>query len=201
MTYVFPRTPFYFLRHGVTDHNQRRVVMGQRDIPLNDLGRRQARQAAESLQGVDISRVVTSPLSRARETAEIIAEALGLDLDVVDGFKERDWGEMAGRSYRELMQAQTTPAGAETTEAFSARVLSALEEVSLAASPLLVSHSGMCRVLRRCFALTDDRKAVPNAVPILFAPNGTGGWTETILAMQAPDDIPLASGGPDLAEP
>ena len=73
MSFVLPPVPFYFLRHGVTDHNLRRLVMGQLDVPLNDQGRRQAELAARQVVGLGISRIVSSPLSRARETAEVIA--------------------------------------------------------------------------------------------------------------------------------
>ena len=159
--------------------------MGQLDIPLNMTGRRQARQAAELAASLGIVRVVSSPLARARETAAIIASFLGLPVIVENGFKERDWGTMEGRSYRELIGLDAVPEGAESFERFSSRVVAALPEAILPAPALLVAHSGLCRVLRRHLSIADNLHSVPNAVPILFAPDPSGRWTECEVTLAA----------------
>ncbi len=64
---------FYFVRHGETDYNrERRVQGGTLDIPLNELGREQAERAARRLSSVNFDQAYCSPLTRARQTAEII---------------------------------------------------------------------------------------------------------------------------------
>ena len=78
-----------FIRHGQTDWNATGRLQGTTDIPLNDTGRQQAREAIDVLGGADWDVIVSSPLSRARETASIIAEGLGIEL---------------GRSYQSLVE-------------------------------------------------------------------------------------------------
>lgn len=93
-------TRFYFVRHGQTDENKAHHIQGRRDIPLNDTGRLQAKKAGESIRGMNISfdRIYSSPLSRAFETACIIANEVGYSKDVlkVDDFTERSFGVKEG---------------------------------------------------------------------------------------------------------
>lgn len=182
---MLPHTSFYFLRHGVTDHNQRRVVMGQMDIPLNDQGRRQARSAGGILAQAGIRRIAVSPLTRALETARIVGECCdGAEPTVIQDLTERNWGALTGRSHRELFRLPpgATPQGAETPEAFSLRILSAVAALiphdSHETPILLVAHAGACRVLRRHLGLDDGRAPVPNALPLLFSAEADGGWRE-----------------------
>jgi probable phosphoglycerate mutase len=67
----------YLIRHGETDWNHQRRRQGRRDIPLNDQGRVQMHACGELLSGLPADLIVTSPLSRAVNSAEIIAEHLG----------------------------------------------------------------------------------------------------------------------------
>ena len=62
----------YIVRHGETDWNRMRRVQGHTDIALNDYGRLLARETAEGMKGIHLDLCYTSPLSRARETAQII---------------------------------------------------------------------------------------------------------------------------------
>lgn len=175
-----PRLTFTFVRHGVTDYNQARVIMGQLDIPLNRTGRDQARRAAAALVGSGIRRIFASPLLRARETAEIIAVALELEITYLDGLKERRWGVLEGRPLAE--RPDFTPEGAESVAEFDARVLAALAEIPPGEGLCLVAHSGTCRALRRTLIKGSDGEGmVPNAVPLSFAPRQSDDWTETAL--------------------
>ena len=65
-------------------------VEGPADPPLSDIGREQARRLAAWYEGSDVSAVVASPLQRAAQTAEVVAEALGVDVEVVDDLAEYD---------------------------------------------------------------------------------------------------------------
>ena len=65
--------PFYFLRHGETEWNLSKRTQGQLDSQLNDTGRAQAEKAGEALKHEPIERIVASPLSRVRHTAEAVA--------------------------------------------------------------------------------------------------------------------------------
>ena len=66
----------YLIRHGETDYNKMKRNQGQIDIPLNEYGRELARKTREGLAEVPFDLCLCSPLSRARETAEIILEAV-----------------------------------------------------------------------------------------------------------------------------
>ncbi|HXR43841.1 MAG TPA: histidine phosphatase family protein [Pseudolysinimonas sp.] len=97
---------FAFIRHGQTDWNREDKLQGSSDIPLNDEGRRQAHEAARMLAGQGWQVVVSSPLKRARETAQIIAADLGLDLGPsYPELVERDYGPLEGSSSSEAMAA------------------------------------------------------------------------------------------------
>lgn len=85
-------TTLALVRHGQTDWNAQRRLQGSTDIPLNDVGRGQARDAVAVLQDYQWDAVVSSPLSRAAETANLIAAGLGLSVD-------RRVPELAERSF------------------------------------------------------------------------------------------------------
>jgi len=98
-----PTRTFYGLRHGATDWNRQGLFQGRTDNPLNEDGLRQAHDAASTLRGVGISRIVASPLVRALKTAEIIAEAISVPLTIDAGIIEFDFGSFEGLPVRDLM--------------------------------------------------------------------------------------------------
>jgi len=92
-----------FIRHGQTDWNAAGRMQGTSDIPLNDTGRAQAREAAQTLADGGWDVIVSSPLKRARETAAIIAEGLGLELgSSYDTLVERHYGAGEGLTIDEI---------------------------------------------------------------------------------------------------
>lgn len=108
MTQHFLRqnAPFIFVRHGETVGNVQSLCQGHIDFPLTTKGEAQALEAAETLRGQGIVRVATSPLGRARATARVIAECLGIaKIDEYPALIERGWGELEGR-HNSLMFAQ-----------------------------------------------------------------------------------------------
>jgi broad specificity phosphatase PhoE len=98
-----PSRSFLCIRHGVTDWNRQGRFQGRTDIPLNDDGLSQAHAAARRLQGVRFDFVVSSPLSRAFETAEIIAAASRRPVNIGVDLIECDFRSFEGRSIRETM--------------------------------------------------------------------------------------------------
>ena len=184
-----PAVPFFYLRHGTTDHNFRRLITGQLDIPLNAWGRTQAAQAARHLTGCGIERIVSSPLRRALETAQIVASVLELAVETLPSLSERNWGALSGRSLRELPRRGFLPEGVEPLEQFSARTLDAVLPLLHGPRFLLVGHSGHCRVLRRALlAGHDGEGAVPNGVPLHYVPQDGGNWQENL-----PDGVETSS--------
>ena len=86
----------YLVRHGLTDWNVTKRWQGREDIPLNADGIAQAENCARYLAELEWRHIVSSPLSRALRTAEIIAEARGVEVIASDGFIERDYGKASG---------------------------------------------------------------------------------------------------------
>ncbi|WP_330253634.1 bifunctional RNase H/acid phosphatase [Nocardia sp. NBC_00565] len=98
-------TRMLLLRHGQTALSVERRYSGRGNPPLTELGREQAARAAKMLAAKGgISAVVTSPLGRARETAEAAATALGVPVRVLDGLTETDFGDWEGLSFVEAAQ-------------------------------------------------------------------------------------------------
>lgn len=90
----------YLIRHGETDWNLTGRVQGREDVPLNETGRIQANKCAIALQDKNIRTIITSPLSRAVQTAHIISNsAKDAELIIDDGLIERDFGKMSGMTY------------------------------------------------------------------------------------------------------
>jgi probable phosphoglycerate mutase len=91
------------VRHGETEWNRQKRFQGQIDIPLNDNGRVQAQQAAEFLRSLSIDHAISSPLSRPKETAEIILQHHPhLDLELQDDLQEISHGRWEGKLEQEI---------------------------------------------------------------------------------------------------
>jgi len=145
-------TELYLVRHGETDWNAARRIQGRTDIPLNEAGRAQAREAAEMLARQEWDAVYASPLDRAQETARIIAARLGLgDVTIVDELIERDYGQAEGMDFDELEarypEGVHAP-GQETRAEVAERVVPALLRIAErhpGERLVLVSHGGAIR--------------------------------------------------------
>jgi probable phosphoglycerate mutase len=90
-------TRLVLVRHGSTEHSPMRRYSGRNDLPLSELGERQATELAARAKSFGaVAAVVTSPLRRAQQTASAIATALGQPVRVVDGLVETDFGDWEG---------------------------------------------------------------------------------------------------------
>ncbi len=174
----------YLVRHGETEFNRERRLQGHVDSALTDRGLAQARAVGELLKGlVDGEpgwRIVSSPLGRARRTAEILAGRLGLDhgaIEVDRRLIELSWGAWDGRLRNELAAAYPDTFGrsnwafhaptGETYEEMCARLTSWLDE--LPPEPerriIAVSHGVTGRVLRGLYADLPPDEVVTQDVP------------------------------------
>ncbi|SPT52553.1 Phosphoglyceromutase [Actinomyces bovis] len=98
-------TDLLLWRHGQTDYNAQARVQGQVDIPLNETGWEQARQAAPGLAALQPARIVSSPLERARQTASTLAELTGLSVSLDEGLMERGFGQWEGLNRAQMTEA------------------------------------------------------------------------------------------------
>ena len=155
-----PVFQFTFLRHGESVGNAESRWQGQSEYPLTDKGRAQARALAElwKTEGVKFDLAIASPLSRARETAEIVASALNVPLEYDPIWMERDIGEMEGLTAEEVRQMPQPPyltpydsigGDGEGDWALFLRAGQALHDLLRrpAGSYLVVSHGGLLNQL------------------------------------------------------
>ena len=156
------------VRHGETQWNRETIFRGRADVPLSERGQEQARLLAAALAGWPVAAVYTSPLSRARETAQPIAEALGLLVVVDAGLVDMSFGAWEGRSLAEVQQKwpelydtwQKAPQhfqapGGESLSQVLVRAWPVAEEIAAShkdGTVVIVSHRVVCKLIL-CAAL------------------------------------------------
>ena len=157
-----------FVRHGQTDLNAAGRIQGRNDAPLNDTGIAQARWLVEALRSEEFSLVITSPLQRARTTAEIIAQAFSVPLQLDDRLLERDFGTLQNQPYQTLPVHPVTGEPDFFRDAYHefhaepicdmmSRVTEFLEDIARKDHPsiLVVAHGGIGYLFDRLLARSD----------------------------------------------
>jgi probable phosphoglycerate mutase len=159
-------TSICIARHGETDWNLTGTLQGWLDIPINAQGRRQAAELADVCSATGFARIWSSPLIRASETAEIVAETLRLPAPFLhDGLKERCFGVIQGVPKAELADLnplllqqllRRNPAAhfeeGESMDEFASRVLGAVAEIAAChrgQRVLVITHGWVMDVLTR----------------------------------------------------
>lgn len=151
-----------YVRHGQSQANVDGVFAGgDNDTRLTDEGRLQAKQAAETLKS-DIHLIISSPLSRTVETAQIIADEIGYDrtkIKLDSRLKEYSVGEGEGKPFVGLTASDLISfPGAENPELFARRVRAALRDASAErGTVLVVGHGGVSRLIE-CLRSGKDPK-------------------------------------------
>ena len=93
-----------FMRHGQADNNVNRVLVGRHlESHLTEKGQMQVKETAQLLKNMSISKIYSSPVTRAIETTQIVGEELGLDYEIDDRLYEIDLGKLAGTNYDEVL--------------------------------------------------------------------------------------------------
>lgn len=171
---------FLFLRHGRTGHNLRRIMQGHLDIPLDETGRAEAEAAATLLAGmVRLRRIVSSDLSRARETALAVAARFSLEPALDPDLRERHFGPFEGFPGTGAVW-ETEAEGMETVTLFADRVATALARHVDGPDTLLVAHGGVLRAIARLLDAELPEGALGNATPLRFSRSGRN-WTIELL--------------------
>ena len=157
------------IRHGQSLWNVDERWQGRANIALSELGVQQARSAARALGAFDL--IASSHLDRARDTAQIIAEHLGIGPVIVDErIQETDIGPWEGLTRPEIesrwpgyMESFQKPDGFESDEAVIQRMTAGLADIAAqcrGGTGLVISHSGVIRTLRRAMNVSNPR--LPN---------------------------------------
>ncbi|MFA6495120.1 MAG: histidine phosphatase family protein [Candidatus Paceibacterota bacterium] len=161
----------YIARHGETDANTTKKLMGQRlDEGLNEKGIHQADELAESLKDATFDLVFSSPLKRAYETAMAVSKKIGVPIITDPRLSERDFGDFTGKTWKEMSEAIATdtnfknidleltydyrPYGGECVDDVKKRFLSfvdALKEHYFDKKVLIVAHGGIIKLAHSIF--------------------------------------------------
>ena len=140
----------YIVRHGQTDWNLNGQIQGQDDIPLNDTGRAQAHNVADKLSRFNLEYIISSDLSRAAETAQIIGNKLNIRVEYDSRLREYNFGVLTGMTRKQLdpcsIEAFFTNPTYFDAEPFAdafARVHEFMESVDYNKNILVVTHGGV----------------------------------------------------------
>ena len=182
---MLTRRAFWFLRHGETDWNARNLSQGNIDIPLNEVGRAQAITASKLLRNRGIRTIVSSPLSRAQDTAKAAAAEIGGQITLDEELREVSFGEQEGQPmgdwYDSWIAGDYLPDRAEPFADLKARAVRALNRALEGESPVLVvAHGALFRAVRAAMGLEPNVRT-PNATPFFCEPGRTPDdpWTLT----------------------
>lgn len=188
------RGSLLLVRHGETEWTRARRVTGRQPVALSDAGREQAHGIVPLLRALAPDRVVTSPLARARETAEMVSAALGAPLTVEPDLVELDFGAWEGRAYDDLLDdpaylafsrdpVSVSPPGGEAVLAAQRRAVDAVARVLAAAAGArvcAVSHGDVIRMVLAAALRLDVREFRALRVDTcgVSAIELTGDWAE-----------------------
>jgi broad specificity phosphatase PhoE len=172
---------FYFVRHGETDWNAERRLQGQLDIPLNDVGRLQSAQSGSTLRGLIAAgrklpahfAFISSPLSRARETMEILRDVLGLPREgytIEPRLAEMSFGRWEGLTFPEvqaldgllllLRDRDKWNFGAPQGESYAHLLIRVRDwHASVQGDIIVAAHGGVARVLMVLFGVRTPEDA------------------------------------------
>jgi probable phosphoglycerate mutase len=190
-------------RHGETAWNVDTRIQGHLDIPLNDVGRWQARRLGAALADEPITRIYASDLGRAHQTAQAVADQVGLEVISEPGLRERGFGIFEGRTFAEIevelpdqalrwrkRDPDFEPEGGESLLRFRARIVATLDRLAAehcGEQILVVGHGGVMDVLYRAATRQELQaprtRALGNAAinRLLWTPDGLTlvGWADT----------------------
>jgi len=191
------------IRHGETAWNVDTRIQGQLDVPLNDVGRWQARRLADAVADEGIAAIYASDLLRAFETARAVADVTGREVVTDVGLRERHFGAFEGFTWKEIeaqwpadserwrkRDLEFAPAGGESLPVFYDRCIGTASRIA-AAHPgqtiALVAHGGVMDCLYRAASRIDLQAPrswkLGNASinRVLYTPSGfmLVGWSDT----------------------
>lgn len=162
-THTSMKQTLLLIRHGQSTWNAEHKLPGQLPgILLNDVGRQQAARLADALAVLPISAIISSPLERALETAQILAQPRHLDIQLEPGLMDIDVGQWAGQNHDELSKNDpawkafvkdptVAPEGVETFPEVQQRAVEAVErwrtQDSIGAYPAFVAHADVIKLL------------------------------------------------------
>lgn len=158
-------TVLYVARHGETLWNKEKRMQGHKGVGLSPKGYEQSEELAINIlkHKYPITVVYSSHLERAKQTAEVVADALGIEVKIEPGIAERNFGEFEGKTFDELEKRfaqsgmlwwETTPPGGESLVDFNRRSIEAIDRIvdnNRGSHVLVLSHGGTIRRINEHF--------------------------------------------------
>lgn len=150
----------YVVRHGQTEWNYENRVCGVSDVQLTDKGKEQANELSKIINMKQIDIILTSPLSRAVKTAEILSSGISKDLIIDHRLIEQDYGVFEGayRDNNNFLEAKrhfpSKLSGGESILQVVQRIFNVLDEIKekyQSKNVLIVTHGGVCRIINAYF--------------------------------------------------
>lgn len=174
----------FFMRHGETHWNRERRIMGRTDIPLNETGIYQAYETQQYVKDLGIQTICTSPLQRARQTADILNETLKVPMTEIANLKEFGWGDHEGQIQMRLKGPMMEEAKqglqsgtAESYETFEERIICGFKEAIHNPGPvLIVSHGGVFWALATFFNWPVEKLLSNCELLQIYFPRVHGEW-------------------------
>jgi broad specificity phosphatase PhoE len=152
----------YLVRHGETQWNKGEIFRGTKDIPLNEIGIKQAQSVGNYFSQRPVNRIISSPLARAAQTAESISMTTGIKIETMKEFTDMNFGIWEGLKLREVEQRfpadlnrwKTSPEklqieGGETLDMVRDRISSGLANILYGTEDtiIIISHRVICKML------------------------------------------------------
>ena len=163
MERVLMMTSIYLVRHGQTAWNKEEIFRGRTDVPLDETGLKQAELAGQYFKSMEIHAIYSSPLSRAWQTAQKIAQIQTVKVEPLEGILDMSFGDWEGHAHQEIRKMDNETyrqwvesphlvklPGGESLDDVRGRAMAALEEVLRKHSEktiVLVSHRVVCKVM------------------------------------------------------
>lgn len=168
----------YLLRHGETDWNIEGRLQGRMDIPMNKSGKEQITSIGHYLKdrGFSVGRIISSPLLRAKETAEIISKAIDFQGNILfdELLLERSFGKLEGVLWSPEIDLNDTKYGIESVESLCQRAKEVWSDYVVEKDILIVAHGAIIKAI--VAALTDGK--VPYEDNRIFIKQGDILWGE-----------------------
>ncbi len=149
----------FLVRHGETDYNKDHLLMGQLDIPLNELGLSQAEKVSRVLKNKKISIIYSSDLQRASKTAEIIKNTQNIPLELIPNFREhtlgkmdgmkwsQEWEDMEKNEFEEIILMENGESFAHFESRIWDTFVKITENHSIDENLLIITHGGCIRMI------------------------------------------------------
>lgn len=198
MPIVLTAKTFYFLRHGETDWNHRRIIQGQTDTPLNATGLAQAAAVKDRVEALPIATICCSPLQRARRTTDIVNQTLARQVVAIPDLMECHLGIYQGHPSNGEWRAPWVAGGpmpeGETFAEYTARVIRGFNQALAHPGPvLIVAHGGNFWALEH-HGLIARGTRVTNCALFKLEPPAADSKFWNVTQLAAPEGPALAIG-------